>query len=346
MNEKGNTFQNKNVSKGKIRNNLFQDKEEEEEYYLNKKYFLQKKREEKDIFEEEEEEEEESENEYEEEIYNSEEENNSEICEDDNEQFPYDFFEPYNIPKTNNEHKKNLEDLIKRSDIILEFIDIRNIKGTRCEKLENEIKKDKGLILVISKADIFSEEFINKKVNLLKKENNKVLIVSSYIREKINEIYENLKEIILEKRNNTKCINIGIIGYPNMGKNTFIKSMQLLNEANSLKKIIYFSDGNFGIDSLPGTIFEKDDNNTLFISKEYKDIYQIPEPQKLIEKFFDYVDKNKIMETYNFNNINNLNDLFKELSIKFQYDINDIKLMTIHLIRDIIEGKIHYEINE
>ena len=71
--------------------------------------------------------------------------------EEDNENFSYIPFEPYNIPKTKEEHEKNLKDLINRSDLILEFIDIRNIKGIRCIKIENEIKTNKHLILVLAK---------------------------------------------------------------------------------------------------------------------------------------------------------------------------------------------------
>ena len=332
----------KNKISKKIKNKKYKN-----EFYELEKNLLQKKREEKDILKDEDYNEEE-EYEYEEDELDYEEEYNEYpdlmINDDEYERFPCDNFEPYNIPKTNEEHKKNLEDLINRSDIILEFIDIRNINGTRCFNLENEIKKKKNLILVLSKSDNFSKEFIDKKLDLLKKD-NLVLVVSSYIREKIIEMYDKLKEIILGINNDKKCIKIGIIGYPNMGKSTFIKSIQLLKEANSFEKIIYFDDRTFGIDSLPGTIFEKDDDNTLFISKEFKDISLIPNPEKLIEKLFEYIDKNKIKEIYNLNDFNNLHDLIKEFSIKFQYNENENNLIILHIIRDIIEGKIIYEIN-
>jgi len=332
----------KNKISKKIKNKKYKN-----EFYELEKNLLQKKREEKDILKDEDYNEEE-EYEYEEDELDYEEEYNEYpdlmINDDEYERFPCDNFEPYNIPKTNEEHKKNLEDLINRSDIILEFIDIRNINGTRCFNLENEIKKKKNLILVLSKSDNFSKEFIDKKLDLLKKD-NLVLVVSSYIREKIIEMYDKLKEIILGINNDKKCIKIGIIGYPNMGKSTFIKSIQLLKEANSFEKIIYFDDRTFGIDSLPGTIFEKDDDNTLFISKEFKDISLIPNPEKLIEKLFEYIDKNKIKEIYNLNDFNNLHDLIKEFSIKFQYNENENNLIILHIIRDIIEGKINYDIN-
>ena len=130
-----------------------------------------------------------------------------------------------------------------------------------------------------------------------------------------------------------------------MGKNSFIKSMQLLSETNSCEKNIYFNNRSFGIDSLPRTIFEKDDVNTIFISKEFKDINLIPNPKCLIEKLFEYIDKNKIKEIYSINDINNIEDLIKEFSLKFHYDINDNKLIFLYIIRDIINGKIIYDIN-
>ena len=73
--------------------------------------------------------------------------------------FLYIPFQPYSIPKTKEEHEKNLEDLINRSDLFSEFIDIRNIKGTRCIKIENEKKINKHLILVLIQNDIFFLRF-------------------------------------------------------------------------------------------------------------------------------------------------------------------------------------------
>ena len=94
-----------------------------------------------------------------------------------------------------------------------------------------------------------------------------------------------------------------------------------------------------------GTIFEKDDVNTIFISKEFKDIDLIPNPKCLIEKSSDYIDKNKIKEIYSLNDINNIEDLIKKFSLIFHYVINDNKLIFLHIIRDIIDGKIIYDIN-
>jgi ribosome biogenesis GTPase A len=345
MKKKGNSQPKKHLKNAKNYISKIKNKKCKDEFFQFEKNLLQKKREEKDILKDdddsEDEEYEEDELDYAEEYYEYPDliRNN-----EDYEKFPCDTFEPYNVPKTNEEHQKNLEDLINRSDIILEFIDIRNINGTRCFNLENEIKKNKNLILVLAKSDIFTKEFLDQKIDLLKKE-NLVLVVSSYIREKIIEMYNQLKEIILGINNDKKCIKIGIIGYPNMGKSTFIKSIQLLKEANSFEKIIYFDDRSFGIDSLPGTIFEKDDDNTLFISKEFKEISKIPKPEKLIKNILDYVDKKKIKEIYNFKEFHNFDDLIKEFCRKFKYDNKNIKLVSQHIINDIIEGKIIYEIN-
>ena len=270
------------------------------------------------------------------------------LSEDELANLPHDKFKVYNIPKTKDEHKKNLDDLIKKSDIILEFIDVRNVKGTRCEKIEKEIKdKNKTLILVLAKCDTVSKEFLDKTFENLRKQSNLVLILSSYIREKISGMYDKLKKIIHGHSKKNKNHKIGIIGYPNMGKKLFIQSIQLLMNANSDEKIIYFNENkSFGIDCIPGTIYEKDDENTLFISKEYKEITKIPKPEKLIEKLLDFVDKEKIKKIYNFKDFNNLNELYKEFSIKFKYDNKDHKSIAQHIIQDIIDGKIIYEISK
>ena len=122
--------------------------------------------------------------------------------------------------------------------------------------------------------------------------------------------------------------------------------MQLLSEANSCEIIIYFNNRTFSIDRLPGTIFEKDDVNTIFISKEFKDIDLIPNHKCLNEKSSDYIDKNKIKEIYSINDINNIEDLIKKFSLIFHYVINDNKLIFLYIIREyIIDGKIIYDIN-
>ena len=79
---------------------------------------------------------------------------------EDNEIFSYIPFQPYNIPKTKEKHEKNLEDL-NRNGLNLEFIDIKNIKGIKCIKIENKIKTYKHLILHLTKNNIIPHYFIN-----------------------------------------------------------------------------------------------------------------------------------------------------------------------------------------
>ena len=277
------------------------------------------------------------------------------IYENDFENLPHDPFDIYEIPKTIKENEDYLKKLLEESDIILEVLDARDIYYSLDKKIEKLINNEnKLLIYIINKIDLVSTNYIKKLTNQLSKECNKkypILLTSCLIREKIKELYDSLKTEISKFKSKIKTpkkmndlLKIGIVGMPNVGKNSLIQSFELLVESICEDKFMFF-EGNeiFCINSVPATIYGTNENNYL-ISKKYKNVEDIPNPSSLLTNLFNYVNENKIKEIYELSKKpENLQGLISYL--KKKYGIKNDKIIQQQILRDIICGKITYEVN-
>ncbi len=275
----------------------------------------------------------------------------------DEDKFIKDKFETYQIPETKEENSKHIKNLINNSDFIIELVDARNIKGTRNFELE---KNAKNLIILINKIDLVSKKYLMKNINNLNDEfnnnnnnnnNNENNIKKNYIlsinccnRESIANFYTDLKNILINfPKKKKKKLEIGIVGYPNVGKESLINSIKLLEIANSDKKNIYFKENKlFGINSVFGTLFDNEESFD-FISKKFKNVNDIENPLELIKNFVNLTDKEKIKKIYDIKDYKDLNGFLKEIGKKFDFDINDFNEIAKLIIQDCINGKITYE---
>ena len=271
---------------------------------------------------------------------------------EDIEKLPHDNFTTFNVPTTIEENKEYISSLISESDIILELLDARDIyhsKNTQIEDLVNN-NENKLLIYVITKCDLVSEDYLNKiKKSLEEKNNNKnpIIITSSIIREKIKFFFDELKEQIkkLHEKNMDKIIKIGIVGAPNVGKNSLIQSLELIVNSNCDEKYIYFDEEKtFCVNSVPCISFDEDENNNFLISKKYKEVKDVPEPMKLISNLMNIVNKEKLKDIYELSKVpENLDEFIGLIKEKYEFQDNNITLCKI--LEDIISGKISYEVN-
>ena len=277
------------------------------------------------------------------------------LYENNLENLPHDKFDIYEEPKTIKENEDYLKKLIEESEIILELLDARDIYYTLDKKIEKLINNEnKLLIYVINKIDLVSQIYLKKIINKLSKETNKkypILLTSCLIREKIKELYDNLKIEITKFKSGIKnqkkkndLIKIGIVGIPNVGKNSLIQSFELLVNSICEDKFIYFEENKiFCLNSVPAVIYGTNENNYL-ISKKYKNIEDIPNPITLINNLFNYIDENTIKEIYGLpKKQNNIKDLITCLKKKF--GMKNEKMVQQQILKDIICGKITYEIN-
>ena len=213
---------------------------------------------------------------------------------------------------------------------------------------------NKLLIYLINKIDLVSQNYLNKITTYLEKETNKnipKLFCSCLIREKIQELYDNINFEILKFKTNTKTpkkknsiSKVGIVGMPNVGKNSLIQSFELIVNSFYNDKYIFFGKNKiFCVNSVPGVIFG-DTKDEHLISRKYKNVEDKADNFNLIKNLFKYVDKNKIKEIYGLEeNFENLTELI--FCLKQKYELKSYQLGIKIILEDLISGKISYEVN-
>jgi hypothetical protein len=123
-----------------------------------------------------------------------------------------------------NDHKqpfpKIVRDVIRMSDIILEIVDIRYIEKTRNSELEKMVSDEKkSIIYILNKADLVNITDFKKNKEISKLD--PYVIFSCKDKTGKGKIIEIIK--IAAKRLKLKReVYVGIIGYPNTGKSSFI----------------------------------------------------------------------------------------------------------------------------
>lgn len=141
---------------------------------------------------------------------------------------------------------QELRKVIDASDIVLEVLDARDPLGCRCPQVEEAIVQSghKKLILVLNKSDLIPRENLESWLNYLKKELPTVVFkASTYLRDK-GKITKVKKKAIPLKRKVCfgkeclrkllggfqetcgKAIQVGVIGFPNVGKSSIINSLK------------------------------------------------------------------------------------------------------------------------
>ena len=273
----------------------------------------------------------------------------------DIENMPHDIFDTYEEPSTEKENKEYIKKLINDSDVILYLLDARDVLYFLDKNFEKIVNADnKLLIYIINKIDLVSQNYLKKISAYLAKVTNKnfpKLFCSCLIREKIKDLYDNINFEILKFKTTNKTpkkknaiVKIGIVGMPNVGKNSLIQSFELLVNSFCDNQYINFG-GNqiFSVNSTPGIIYGSTENEHL-ISRKYKNVRDIPNTSGLIKNLFKFADKNKIKEIYSLNKkLENENGLIEE--IKKKYGLKNDKSAEQIILDDIISGKITYEMN-
>ena len=124
-----------------------------------------------------------------------------------------------------------------------------------------------------------------------------------------------------------------------------IQSLELLIDSNCTEKYIYFNEEkDFCINSIPGILFDEEEKNNLLISKKYKNVDDISQPENLIANLLPIVGQENLKNTYELEKVpENLTD-FIEL-IKAKYDYSKDILAIRKILNDIITGKIRYEVS-
>ncbi|XP_068264514.1 guanine nucleotide-binding protein-like 3 [Nyctibius grandis] len=150
---------------------------------------------------------------------------------------------------------RELEKVIEASDVILEVLDARDPMGCRCPQLEQAVtcSGDKKLVLVLNKIDLVPKENLEKWLNYLKKEfptvafKSATLMKDRTMREQLTRRRARVDLSRTTERFGSKCllkllqehvktqnkaIQVGVVGFPNVGKSSMINSLKGVRACN------------------------------------------------------------------------------------------------------------------
>ncbi|KAM4882191.1 guanine nucleotide-binding protein-like 3 [Thomomys bottae] len=142
-------------------------------------------------------------------------------------------------------HCQELKKIIEISDVLLEVLDARDPLGCRCPQVEEAILQNgfKKLVLVLNKSDLVPKENLENWLNYLHKELPTVVFKASTIQrgKKITKVKRKiapLKSKVCFGRESLwkllgglqetygRAIQVGVIGFPNVGKSSIINSLK------------------------------------------------------------------------------------------------------------------------
>ncbi|XP_009320127.1 PREDICTED: guanine nucleotide-binding protein-like 3 [Pygoscelis adeliae] len=151
---------------------------------------------------------------------------------------------------------RELKKVIEASDVVLEVLDARDPMGCRCPQLEQAVTcsgGDKKLLLVLNKIDLVPKENLEKWLNYLKKEFPTVAFKSATMMKdktmpeqftkrrarvdlsRTTECFGSkclLKLLQEHGKTQNKVIQVGVVGFPNVGKSSIINSLKGVRACN------------------------------------------------------------------------------------------------------------------
>ncbi|NXP51899.1 GNL3 protein, partial [Heliornis fulica] len=165
--------------------------------------------------------------------------------------------------KTNKSLHKNskksfsgeLGKVIEASDVVLEVLDARDPMGCRCPQLEQAVISsggDKKLLLVLNKIDLVPKDNLEKWLNYLKKEFPTVAFKSATLMKDRTMEQATKRRARVDLSRTTECfgskcllkllqdygktqdkaIQVGVVGFPNVGKSSIINSLKGVRACN------------------------------------------------------------------------------------------------------------------
>ncbi|KFO83214.1 Guanine nucleotide-binding protein-like 3, partial [Buceros rhinoceros silvestris] len=148
---------------------------------------------------------------------------------------------------------RELKKVIEASDVVLEVLDARDPMGCRCPQLEQAVTcsgGDKKLLLVLNKIDLVPKENLEKWLDYLKKEFPTVAFKSATLMKDRTMVPRRRRRIDLSRTTQcfgSKCllkllqehgktlnkpIQVGVVGFPNVGKSSIINSLKGVRACN------------------------------------------------------------------------------------------------------------------
>ena len=233
------------------------------------------------------------------------------------------------------------EEVIRKSDIVLEVLDARFIEETKNKNAED---KAKILIHVINKCDYVDKKILDRAKKGL--QNCVFVSAKKYLGTTM------LKQKIKTLANKNKIRNpiVGVIGYPNVGKSSLINALKgkgsakTSSEAGYTKGKQYLRIGNdFLMIDTPGVISKEKKKEEELVLIGAKNPYTIKDPDlaviKLIEKHPGIVEK-RYKVRIKTDKEKTIEDIALKLNLKKKGNLPDIDRASRKILQDWFQGRI------
>ncbi|KAM0675723.1 hypothetical protein GVAV_000498 [Gurleya vavrai] len=241
---------------------------------------------------------------------------------------------------------KHVNSVIEKSDVILEIVDARDIAGSRNEEVEKKIiEADKKLVIVINKIDLVPRSVVNKWASLIKKDFPVIVFHRDYSKDEIFNLLKNYSRI----ENGERKIVVGVIGFPNVGKSTFINAVVRNHSCNTGSKAGITKDiqsvnleKNISILDCPGVV-ENSEINLMNVLRNCVDLDKVDVARFVSEalNFFDFTDLALFYAIQEFKNADEfLKLLGKKYGLVMKKGIINVTESAKRFLRDVYNNKI------
>lgn len=120
--------------------------------------------------------------------------------------------------------------VIDSSDVLVQVLDVRDPMGTRCKRIEDELRKPdrrhKHMVFVLNKCDLVPTWVTRRWVKILSREYPTLAfhasITNPFGKGSLLQLFRQFSALHSDK----KQISIGFVGYPNVGKSSIINTLK------------------------------------------------------------------------------------------------------------------------
>ncbi|EJW01648.1 hypothetical protein EDEG_03807 [Edhazardia aedis USNM 41457] len=246
-------------------------------------------------------------------------------------------------------YMKHVNSVIAQSDVIFQILDARDPLGSRNEEIECKIcSAGKKLVLILNKIDLVPKHIVNEWHILLKNEFPTLIFHRDFNKA---EIFSLLKNYCRSADGEMK-ITVGIVGYPNVGKSTFINKLMRSDDCCNTGKQAGITktvhtlnlENNIKLLDTPGVVFNKNMtlSNVLRMAVDLDSVNVYSYTNELLE----LLDKIEVCVFYRIEEFKDTTEFLKLLAQRFKMVKKKGSLDTEEaakkFLRDFASGKISF----
>jgi len=251
-----------------------------------------------------------------------------------------------------NAYCKEFRKLVETADVVIEVLDARDPLGCRCKEVEKAIldsNANKKIILLLNKIDLVPKKNVEAWIKYLNSEYPTVAFkaaTQTYMDKMQMQCKEPLKTLKTQIVSNTaQCvgadslfktvsmvggkgvsIKVGVIGYPNVGKNSVINSLRRAKACSmgstsgfvkSVKDLV--SSKNIKILDTPGIVMAKENgnNDASVILRNCVKTELLADSKPAVEEIIQRCNNEQLMMMYNIGSFKNVDQFLMMIAKKY-----------------------------